>query len=219
MRRLMKIAPIDERSSLARGRRGSTAVMMDYPMWLMPASQFLRLSELRPHEELRAEGKVVEYDPSHITVFYISHQWTSENHPDYSTAQLRATQTLLLRMQRGELPETAPSFVDAIRLPSDIKINSKKWQTLVSDAFIWMDYLSVSSVRVQVCTHGCVHLLTCVVTHFPTDSSSKKTDERKRRSDRPGEGHPLNLGVYREMQSLLRSLSIRERPTQEGRGV
>ena len=56
MRRLMKIAPIDERSSLTRGRRGSTAVMMDYPMWLMSASEFLRLSELRPHEELRAEG-------------------------------------------------------------------------------------------------------------------------------------------------------------------
>ena len=115
-------------------------------MWVMSASEFLRLSELRPHEALRAEGRIVECDLSHTIVFYFSHQWTSENHPDYSTAQLRAAQTLLLRMHRGELPETAPTYMDAIHLPSNIIIDSKQWQTLVGDAFIWMDYLSVSYV-------------------------------------------------------------------------
>jgi len=107
MPRLKKVAPFEP--SLSRGRRASTAVAMEYPMWVMPVSEFLRLSSLRPHEELRVEGKVVECDPSHTTVFYISHQWTSSNHPDDSTTQLRALQTLLLRMQRGELPETAPT--------------------------------------------------------------------------------------------------------------
>jgi hypothetical protein len=109
---------------------------MEYPMWLMPVPELLRLSSLRPHEELRVEGKVVECDQSHRTIFFISHQWTSENHPDDSTTQLRALQTLLLRMQRGELPETAPTFVDAIRLPSNIKIKRQAWKTLVIDAFI-----------------------------------------------------------------------------------
>lgn len=139
--RLKRIAPLER--SLLRGRRASTAVAMEYPMWVMPVSEFLRLSSLRPHEELRVEGKVVECDPSHTTVFYISHQWTSSNHPDDSTTQLRALQTLLLRMQRGELPETAPTFVDAIRLPSNVKVKRKAWKARVTDAFIWMDYLSV----------------------------------------------------------------------------
>ena len=138
---LKKIAPVER--SLAHRRRGSTAVAMEYPMWVMAASEFLRLSSLRPHEELRAEGKIVECDPSHTTVFYISHQWTSSTHPDDSTTQLRALQTLLLRMQRGELPETAPTFVDAVRLPSNVKVKRKTWKTRVTDAFIWMDYLSV----------------------------------------------------------------------------
>ena len=137
MPRLKKVAPLEQ------GRRASTAVAMEYPMWVMPVSEFLRLSSLRPHEELRAEGKVVECDPSHTTVFYISHQWTSENHPDDSTTQLRAFQTLLLRMQRGELPETAPTFADAIRLPANVKVKRSEWKPLVFGSFIWMDYLSV----------------------------------------------------------------------------
>ena len=141
MPRLKKVAPLEP--SLSRGRRASTAVAMEYQMWVMPVSEFLRLSSLRPHEELRVEGKVVECDPSHTTVFYISHQWTSSNHPDDSTTQLRALQTLLLRMQRGELPETAPTFIDAIRLPSNVKVKRKAWKARVTDAFIWMDYLSV----------------------------------------------------------------------------
>ena len=141
MRRSKKVAPL----KLTRGRRGSTAITMEYPMWVMPASEFLRLSSLRPHEELLAEGKVMECDPSHTTVFYISHQWTSSTHPDDSTTQLRALQTLMLRMQRGKLVETAPTFVDAIRLPAGVKIRRKAWRALVTDSVIWMDYLSVRS--------------------------------------------------------------------------
>ena len=143
MRRRSSVTPLEDWSSLTRGRRGSTSIAMQYPMWVMSASEFLHMSELRPHEELRAEGKIVECDLSHRIVFYISHQWTSATHPDYSTAHLRAIQTLILRMQSGELPETAPTFSDAIRFPSDVKITQTEWQTLVDDVFIWMDYLSV----------------------------------------------------------------------------
>ena len=119
-------------------------------MWCLPASEFLLLSKLRPHEELLAEGKLVQWDASRTTVFYVSHQWTSTNHPDYSTDQLRTFQSLLLRMIRGTVPETAPTFVDAVRLPSNVKISTQQWQTLVQDAVVWMDYLSV---RAYCCCH------------------------------------------------------------------
>ena len=122
---------------------GSTTVAMEHPMWVMPASEFIHLSELRPHEELRAEGKVVRCDPSQTVVFYVSHQWTSSSHPDYSTAQLRAFQSLILRIVHGTLPKTAPTFVDASRLPANVTISTNDWQNLVKHAFIWMDYLSV----------------------------------------------------------------------------
>ena len=53
--------------------RGNCAVR--YEMWLMPVSEFIHLSELRPHQELRATGKLVRFDASMRGVFFISHQW------------------------------------------------------------------------------------------------------------------------------------------------
>ena len=70
-------------------RRGSTAVALQAPMWLMPAADFLALDALRPHQDLVAEGKVVMYEPSMRTVFFVSHQWTAFDHPDHSAHQLR----------------------------------------------------------------------------------------------------------------------------------
>ena len=124
-----------------------TDCAIEHEMWVMPASEFLLLSEIRPHEELVAEGKLVRYDASHVTVFYISHQWTSTKHPDYSTAQLWAFQSFLLRMVHGNMPETTPTYSEAVRMPSNIKIGTHEWRTLVKDAFIWMDYLSLPQNR------------------------------------------------------------------------
>ena len=125
-------------------RRGhETAITMEFDMWAMPTFELLRLSELRSHEDLRAEGKIVRVDDSMRNIFYVSHEWTSMRHPDPSLSQLHTLQTLLLRMLRGELPESSPTFADAIRLPKNVKITTAQWQSLVQDSFIWMDFISL----------------------------------------------------------------------------
>ena len=203
-----KVAPInvtEEHASLTRGRTEST-VEMKFDMWLMPASDFMRLSELRPHEELRAEGKVVRCNPSHTTVFYVSHQWTSTSHPDHSSAQLRAFQTLLLRMIRGELPDTAPLFADAVRLPSNVNISTKEWQTLVKDAFIWMDFISVRLSRLPcrfVSFDASWGLPPC--TPLLTDPP-RFTDHHQWRVVRQRQGFTFNRSLRRKKQPLLRAL-------------
>ena len=117
------------------------------PMWVMPANEFMALSELRPHQELRAADKLVKWDPSMSQVFFLSHQWTSFERPDHSTAQLRTFQKTLVRMLRGKLPTTAPSFADAVHLPSKVRINPLEWKETVSrPVYIWMDYMSVPQV-------------------------------------------------------------------------
>ena len=124
-------------------RTQETAVAMKYQMWLLPTSEFLRLSEFKPHEELLAEGKLVRVDPSMQNIFYLSHEWTSLRQPDHSMAQLYTFQTMLLRMLNGDLPETAPTFADAVRLPPNVKITSSQWKGVVQDSFIFMDFFSV----------------------------------------------------------------------------
>ena len=70
-------------------RSGPTAIAAQAPMWLMPANEFLALDALRPQQELAAEGKMVVWQPSMETVFFVSHQWTALDHPDHSGLQLR----------------------------------------------------------------------------------------------------------------------------------
>ena len=129
--------------STAGHRSHETAIEMEYSMWVMPTHEFLQLSELLPHEDLCAAGKVVRADNSMDRIFYLSHEWTSEHHPDHSTSQLHTMQTILLRMLRGTLRDTSPTFTDAMRLPSNTSISSAEWKKLVIDSFIWMDFISV----------------------------------------------------------------------------
>ena len=124
---------------------------MEYDMWVMPTHEFLRLSEMRPHEELRLEGKLKRVDESMHRLFYISHEWTSSSHPDHSTLRLRTFQTILLRMLIGALPETTPTFADSVRLPLNTKISSSMWRELVPDSFVWIDFVSV---RAHKPSHG-----------------------------------------------------------------
>ena len=134
-------------TALQTERSGETAITIQYPMWLMPVHEFMTLSELRPHQELLAAGKLVKWNAAMENVFFLSHQWTSFDRPDHSTAQLRTVQTALVRMLCGKLATTSPQFSDAIRLPSSIQIESAEWKEIVSHAHVWMDYISVPQVN------------------------------------------------------------------------
>ena len=133
-----------EESFLRLARSGATAISMQYPMWLISVSELLKLSALRPHQELRAAGKLVRWDASLKGVFFLSHQWTSFTRPDHSNQQLRTIQRFLTRMIQGNLPDTAPSFKDAARFTSKVRVTSKEWKALVARAYVWLDFISVS---------------------------------------------------------------------------
>ena len=44
------------------------------------------------------------------TVFFLSHQWTSFEHPDHTMDQVRCFKRLLIRMMKGEVATTVPDF-------------------------------------------------------------------------------------------------------------
>ena len=134
-------------------------------MWVMPVAEVLKLSELRSHQELRAAGKLVRWHASMKAVFFLSHQWTSFTRPDHSNMQLRTVQRLLSRMIQGNLPDTAPSFTDAFRFASSVKVTSREWKELAPHAYIWLDYISVP----QVGTY----------TELATDSAGQESDLMK----------------------------------------
>jgi hypothetical protein len=136
-----------------------TAISMQHPMWVMPMFEFVKLSKLEPHQKLRAEAKLVERDRSMKHVFFLSHQWTSLAHPDPSCEQLRAMQRVFLRMMTGILPKTSLEFTDAAYMRSVHQITSKEWATIVSDAYIWMEYaFATAPPNMHSSTHPLSHI-------------------------------------------------------------
>ena len=133
------------RSSAYRtlARSGATAVDMQSEMWLMPVADFVALSTLEPHQKMLEQKKLVRWDSSMRHVLFVSHQWTSFDHPDHTHQQLRTMQRLLVRMFCGQCPDTAPVFADAAVFPKSVRVTTAEWQRIVPDAFIWMDYFSV----------------------------------------------------------------------------
>ena len=155
-------------SELQAARTGQTAIEMLYPMWLMPVHEFMTQSELRPHQELVAAGKLVKWNATMEHVFFLSHQWTSFDRPDHSTAQLRTVQRTLMRMLSGTLPQTAAQFEDAVRLPPNSQISSTDWEAIVPYTHIWMDFISVRSP--VYCGSSCWtqrFRAICALTRFP----------------------------------------------------
>jgi hypothetical protein len=102
-------------------------------------SEFMKLTKLEPHQKLRAENRIVQWDASMKHVFFLSHQWTSFAHPDQTGEQLRAMHRIILRMISGKLPRTSPAFTDAAYLPASLKVTPKEWATMVQDAYIWVE--------------------------------------------------------------------------------
>ena len=83
-------------------RRAST-LGMEYPMHVVPFAEFMAMESWAPHQTLKAEGKLREFDESmRGRTFFISHQWTSFNHPDPKNEQLKALQMTIRNLLSGK---------------------------------------------------------------------------------------------------------------------
>ena len=112
-------------------------------MWLIPLHVFLGLPELLSHQQLRRQNKLVRRHELMKTIIFVSHQWTSFNHPDHTGRQLQALQRMFERMLTGQVPEVDAPFVDKAVLKGKVKIAPHDWQGILHNAFIWVDYAGV----------------------------------------------------------------------------
>ena len=138
-----KVKPIPTQ----RPRKLSTAVEVQYPMWLLPLHHFLGLDELLPHQELLRRGMLVQWEARMRTVIFISHQWTSFDHPDHTGRQLQTVQRMLERMVMGQVSAVDAPFEDQAALKGNVKITPGEWKSLLYDAFVWIDYAGVPQMK------------------------------------------------------------------------
>ena len=138
-----------------------TAVDMEYEMWLMPLHHFIGLSKMMPHQTLLREGKLAKYDSSMRAVFFLSHQWSSFEHPDPTGEQLRCMQRQVLKMLEGSAANVEPTFSDKVYLPGGVSMSGAEWKQLLDagHVYIWVDYSCIPVSRAAVLSNSLLPLI------------------------------------------------------------
>jgi len=115
-------------------REGRTS---SFPMYMLPVETFLQMAKVRMHEELRADGSIVEFDDRMGQAAFVSHQWLGRHHPDPDFRQLRVLQSLL-QTWITQPAYVSPDIVTRGILPFAKGISSKEFFS--KPLYLWYDF-------------------------------------------------------------------------------
>jgi len=114
---------------------------MEYGMWVMSVGDFLSMEKLVPHQNLKADGKLFEYEPGR-PCFFLSHQWLSFKHPDPLMEQVKTFQELLRNLATGNM-EVPLSLLHKCSFDVVPTLTGDHWTHVLPNAVVWMDYFSM----------------------------------------------------------------------------
>lgn len=124
----------------------SAALKRAHPMYVVKISTLLAPSfqHLRPHEELKAAGMLVEWQEGMDDVIFCSHTWLRGSHPDSEAGDKFALLTSLLRkIKAGKLdvyPEPGASFIFKA---TTLRLKAKDLKRSLADGYVFFDYMSI----------------------------------------------------------------------------
>ena len=81
-------------------------VERSFPMYVMSVKDVLLLNALKPHEEMMAAGKLVEWTAGMAATLFCSHTWLSFTHPDPEGVKLVLLKDMLTDICAGKLKVT-----------------------------------------------------------------------------------------------------------------
>ena len=116
---------------------------MLFPMYTVPLDAALRMTTLKPHEELLAAGELSLFDDGLGKALFVSHQWVSQSHPDPEFKQFRVLQEALRNVTAGLSQISMDTITEAVfGLAKGISASEFR----VSKPFLWYDFFSVPQV-------------------------------------------------------------------------
>lgn len=117
-------------------------------MYTVPLEALLRMTCVRPHQELLEEGVLVRYSKGMGKAVFVSHQWLSESHPDPECRQLKVLQAALQNLLLGVCKVSSHPTVEVYY--GDQKAYTSA-DLKVSPVFVWYDYFACP----QLYPHDC----------------------------------------------------------------
>ena len=122
---------------------GEEAVSHRYPMYVIKVTDLLELDKWVPHQDLVKAGKMIQVRSDlDVEVLFISHQWTSFQHPDPSGEQLAALKRVIRRLMEGKTSVRSNATLESV-YHSKFIISGTEWKTKLPAMYMWIDYLSI----------------------------------------------------------------------------
>eukprot|EP00435_Cladocopium_sp_Y103_P043070 s2867_g12.t1 len=124
------------------------ALPMSFPMYTVRLEVLLEMVEVKAHEDLKAEGKLVEFHEQMGQAAFVSHQWVSKGHPDPDCRQLRFLQDALrniISTVNGTIPK---DLVTEAFVPTAKGIPTRDFRS--RPLFLWYDYFSCPQLEAYV---------------------------------------------------------------------
>ncbi|CAE7349507.1 unnamed protein product [Symbiodinium sp. CCMP2592] len=124
----------------------TTTFAMTYPMYVVALEVFMKMTEVRPHEELLEKGVVIQYNQSMGDVIFVSHQWTSYTHPDPHFHQLRVLQQALTNLLT-KMTTVHPQFMNFVPVGSRQRLTAE--ELLERKLFLWYDFFACPQLEAR----------------------------------------------------------------------
>eukprot|EP00439_Symbiodinium_sp_Y106_P050874 s5750_g6.t1 len=116
---------------------------MLFPMYTVTLDAALRMTTLKPHEELFAAGELSLFEDGLGKALFVSHQWVSQPHPDPEFKQFRVLQEALRNVTAGLSQISMDTITEAVfGLAQGISASEFR----ASKLFLWYDFFSVPQV-------------------------------------------------------------------------
>ncbi|CAE7217888.1 Psmd10, partial [Symbiodinium microadriaticum] len=116
-----------------------TAAPMLFPMYTVAADVLLKMTQVEPHEKLKAWGQLVDFSDDLGRAAFVSHQWLTKKHPDPDFQQLRTLQDAVKRILTSSGSISLDPGTEAV-VPTAKPRPVKDFQTKA--LFFWYDYFS-----------------------------------------------------------------------------
>jgi len=94
----VNLTPLARYARSMKAHLDADLLPMRFPMYTVPLETLLKMTKAEPHEELKAQGVLVEFERHRGQAAFVSHQWVSRDHPDPEFKQMRVLQDALKEM-------------------------------------------------------------------------------------------------------------------------
>uniref|UniRef100_A0A7S2K310 Ankyrin repeat domain-containing protein n=1 Tax=Zooxanthella nutricula TaxID=1333877 RepID=A0A7S2K310_9DINO len=133
----------DSEVETPRARRSPSFVCtMAFPMYVARTADVVLMTEVLPHQRLIADGVLTAFDPGSGVAAFVSHQWSSRDHPDPTFQQFKVMQDVCRCASEGTLRVENDLFT-SVQFGAAAPVQASDLSGFGGEFYLWYDFFAV----------------------------------------------------------------------------